>query len=310
MLLTRPDGLFFEVAQVAARSGREQEPLAAAWARLHDPAPEEPLTAALWLAYRHRLLDDAAAGAAALTAFGHSFREDDPPLATLRQAVAQAHILALLRPHPALPPAWLADFAAHVAALVEPPQALPDALPWELALCITAGLLLADADLFQHGVARFKGWIDSGAIHPEGFLKTVADGKGSRTLERQLDAVCALTLAAEAATLAGEPLWQYENRGVGVPTAAAYLVYYYFYPEKWRWDAPGTYTRAMTGDLYRQQGACLEIVQARVPAKALRGVDLFFAEQRPLFSAYGGFTTLTHASPPPPARRGWFGQRG
>ena len=75
-------------------------------------------------------------------------------------------------------------------------------------------------------------------IHPEGFLKGIADLDDSPgRYEAQVSGSCALVLLAQMAGQVGLDLWSYDNRAVSIFTAVAYTHYYYFFPEKWRWEA-------------------------------------------------------------------------
>lgn len=303
-------GLFFGIDHIkAAQTHRETAPLKAAWERLAAPLPDDPLLAALGYGYRYRFSVDQAAGEQAVAHLLQSGAADETRLEALRRTVAILQIVELLRDHPAFDPAWMTRLTHQVNRLLaEPSNPANDAHLWETTLRVTAGVALENETLFNGGLAHFRQFIDSGEIHPEGYLKRITVGKTHRTLERQLDLVAALTLAAEAATLAGVNLWQYENRGTGIPTAAAYLVYYYFYPEQWRWDDPGVYTPDITRALFAENGAFLEIVALYTRPTALRGITLLLNEQRPMISRYGGMTTLSHAKAQIPERRGWFRQ--
>ena len=85
-------------------------------------------------------------------------------------------------------------------------------------------------------------------------------------------------------------------------TAVTYLVYYYFYPEKWRWDEQ--ISREDTERLFRQYGAWLEIATSRANP---RGVELLLEEQRPCFGPLvGGLTTLSHSETVKRRRFGWL----
>ena len=143
-------------------------------------------------------------------------------------------------------------------------------------------------------------------VHPEGYFKLlVVNATDKESAFKDMVLACAaLTLAAEAASQAGENLWQYEKRDVGLNTSVTYLVYYYFYPDKWRWgegEMSDEYTQAIFTDI----GAGLEISNRRVNP---RGVELLLEDQRPFFNAYmGGLTTLSHIKTEKPRYFGLFG---
>lgn len=257
-------------------------------------------------ALRYRFLNDLAAGQYAseqlLAGFGLQNGASllDTLLLTLPAAQTCVLVAPLLKDRAN---SWLRDFremSTELFAAEEQANFVEHC--WLVALRIVSGVLLQDEPLIAAGAARFRAIID-GQIHPEGYIKAAVDGRDGRSFLRQMQAVGALTLAAEAAYQAGVDLWAYENRDVSLNTAATYLVYYYFYPDKWRWDTG--LTEADTALVFQQMGAFMEMVVAhRVP----RGVEMLLDLQRPFFSAaFGGLTTLTHYRPPV-RKKGWFGR--
>ena len=133
-------------------------------------------------------------------------------------------------------------------------------------------------------------------LHPEGYVREAVEAKDPHTYARQFSIACALALAAEIGTNAGVNLWAYNNRGVSAKTASAYVLYYLYYPEKWRWSEAGALTLEMTTPMMKQQSAFMEIVHARSP---LRSVDILLQQNRPLISFIaGGMTTLVYGAPP------------
>lgn len=299
-------GLYFNQAQAAAvRANPMSEPYQAAWEKLRGELPEQPFAALYFRAYRYRFLDDLAAGEQALTQLHVLQPIDNTRLARFRQMTAHLHVWEMLRDHPANR-ATLPPFIAQIDATLADTDALtPLERTWLSTLQIAAGVSLENAPLFEAGAAGFRRVIDED-IDVEGFIKSAVEGKNERTFVRQMQMVCALTLAAEAATHANVNLWQYKNRGVGIATAAAYLVYYYFYPEKWRWSDPDTLTLEMTRQYFREQGAFMEIVTHRA---APRSIELLLDEQRPMFDPLGGgMTTLSHGKAFARKRRRLFGR--
>nr|MCU0476272.1 hypothetical protein [Anaerolineae bacterium] len=110
---------------------------------------------------------------------------------------------------------------------------------------------------------------------------------------------------AEVAAHAGIDLWGYELRSVSLMTAAFYPLYYYYYPEKWKW-AEGISIDAAQ-QMFRQNAAFLEIINRRRPN--VHAINLIVDELRPIIDPLGGgAVTLTHHPAPPPKRRGWFGR--
>jgi hypothetical protein len=300
-------GLYFDRSHKAAvLAQRPAAPVADAWYYLMSEPPQMPLAALHFHAYRYRLADDSAAGEQALMALHAPYPEAQTRLEQLRQTIARLHLWEMLRDHPANLASQLPFLPTVEATLADDMEMTPLEAMWHHTLCITAGVVFNDEPLFERGAAGFRQVIDHD-IHIEGYIKSAVNGKSEYTFLRQMQMVCALTLAAEAATHAGVNLWQYENRGVGVATAAAYLVYYYFYPEKWRWSDMNTLSLETTRQLFREQGAFMEIVTYRTQP---RSVELLLEDQRPMFDPLGGgMTTLTHGKFFAPKKRGWFGRK-
>ena len=151
--------------------------------------------------------------------------------------------------------------------------------------------LAAGADIYRETISH--------DVRPEGYLPLIVEGEDGGSLYRQLRAVEALVLTAEAAAHVGLDLWGFNARGVSVITAAAYMTYYYYYPASWRWDA---IAEPDAKALFKSHSAYVEMVNYHAVQKDLQ---LLLKELRPLYSPpAGGLTTLTHGSPP---RRGLFG---
>jgi hypothetical protein len=105
-------------------------------------------------------------------------------------------------------------------------------------------------------------------------------------LLRQVLVVEALTLMAEAAEHVGVDLWGYSFRGVSVMTAFSYIMYYYFFPDKWRWDVN------ITNEPFREYGGFLELVNYHAYPKDLKPL---LDDLRPIYDPPGGgLTTLSH----------------
>ncbi len=295
-------GLFHRAADMQlARSKRESEPIRGALARL-ETADADPLARAQLAAMRGQFYADVQAGHAAAEAladadFGPATLGD---LTGLKRALGWLSLIAMLRDHPAWQPAW-GDRVAEVLATANEGCGLDDVEGelWRGALQLAAGALLASDKAIEQGAAVYRRAVAE-IIHPEGYLKGIADiADAPARFEAQLSGACALVLLAEMAGLVGLDLWSYDSRAVSVITAVTYTHYYYFFPEKWRWEAG--LTRARTMDAVRREGAFLEMVNRRGPP---RGIEALFAEQRPLFCAHGGgLTTLTHGLMPEKKRR-------
>lgn len=314
-------GLYFNQEQLTnARNKRDQnEALQAAWQWLlakpgdllredkpqdGDDAPVEVrkpqlkgIYAAMNDALRYRIAEDETAGTSVVTLLtsGAGLRDSDTLLNTLMQAIATAHLHELVCDHPAFATGrdeWLAHFASFSQTLIDAHASEALDRYWQMLLRVVSGIVLEDDAAVQAGAAHFRKLIDE-HVRPDGFIKSMTTAEDGANFQRHVLATAALVLTAEAATQSGVDLWSYESRDVGINTAVTYLVYYYFYPEKWRWDENHELTQDDTRKLFAQYGAWLEIATSRANP---RGVELLLEEQRPLFSPYaGGLTTITHS---------------
>lgn len=297
---SRPPGLFHSEADLRlARENREREPIRSALARLETPEPD-PLVEACQLALRGQLFDDHEAGFHAAAALKQADLEITDDLTDIKRALAWLSVAAMLRDHPAWEASWRAVIEPLRDHSIETGEALPEL--WLGALTMAAGILLESDQAIQRGVAVYRQAVDQ-LIHPEGFLKGIADLDDSPgRYEAQVSGSCALVLLAQMAGQVGLDLWSYDNRAVSIFTAVTYTHYYYFFPEKWRWEA--ALSRERTAAIMRREGAFMELVNRRGPPA---GIEQFLAEQRPLFCAYGGgLTTLTHGLAPEKKRRWRF----
>jgi hypothetical protein len=261
--------------------------------------PEEEMM--VW-AYRCWLFEDAQAGAAAVQMlFETYYGLTDAPTAAdgLKRWVSAVHVADLLRNEPH----FARDAAAWHQAAREQLQRLSQQAKRDSVLD-RAWLSLAQwiEAQYQHDASAAAAALDQArtivdSIHPEGYIKPVVDvDDAQRGFQQMLEVTGALCLMAEAAEHAGGSLWAYQNRGVGISTAVAYVVSFYFYPEKWRWG--GALDAAFVTDQLNQHGAFLEMAARRAP---LRATDILLEDLRPMFSLYfGGLTTFTHGAPPEP----------
>ena len=302
--MTPPNYLLFSASDLQlARDKREREPIRGAIPRL-DAQPADALALAQLQALRYVFLGEAASGRRAIEALGRQdFRGADlSDLSAIKRRFGWLSVMSLLRDHPD----WQFKADSGRAVAGDGPQLLEAAgddllrALWLAALEMAAGVLLVDDGRIASGAAIYCRAVDQ-HIHPEGYFKGMVDVDGARgTYQAQFSATGALVLMSEMASQAGEDLWTYNNRAVSANTAATYTFYYYFFPERWRWEEG--LTREITMDIMRREGAYFEMVNRRSP---LRGGDELFAEQRPLYSAVaGGLTTLTHGLRPP-ARKRW-----
>ena len=258
--------------------------------------------AAVAAGYAYRFAGDNQAGKQAVHFLQSTLQDKSTLLETVMETIAAAHVYEMVRPIAG--DAWRTQFAAYADSL-----AATDAAPyiertWLLTLALVTAIVLDDEASFSQAVEQFKHIIDND-IHPEGYIKPVLSDapEASATYSDMFLTLAALALTAEAATQAGVNLWAYEKREVGLNTVATYLIYYYFYPEKWHWKtAP---TEAEVRQLFQQYGAFIEFATYRGQP---RGVEMLLEEQRPLFSGLaGGLTTLSHRKLPQRKKR-WFGR--
>jgi len=294
--------LFHSAADLRlARANKEREPIRGALVRL-ESQDDDPLARAHLAALRAQFYDDAGARKLAAAQFAASGfgSETSGDLNDSKRALGWLSVLALLRDYPAWRPDWSADIQRRLARL-GPPEDSDDAERelWLGALTMAAGILLEREEDVERGAAVYRRAVAE-RIHPEGFLRSVADiADAPGRYEAQLSATCALALMAEMAAQVGLELWSYDSRAVSITTAITYTHYYYFFPEKWRWESGLTRERTLAA--MRREGAFMEMLNRRNPPQ---GIDHLFAEQRPMFCAWGGgLTTLTHGLAPAKKKR-------
>ena len=303
-------GLYFSEAQgQRAREQRDVEPLRSAWDALRRRRPMTVLLQAQQDALLFRLAGDEAAGARALRSLQAAEQEAANGVGQLAQIVAlltQAQCHEMLHDHPAFTAraAWLQGFAERVRVrLNADAELLHVERMWLNALRLASAIVLEDEGRFTRACDLFRDCVQHD-LHFDGYIRAAAQGKRGGSLGRMLLTAQALALCAEAATLAGEPLWHFDGRGVSALTPMPYLLYYYWYPEKWRWDGDSEGDEVpQEGDsapraeeareLYRRHAGLWELAQARSPS---RDVQLLLDELRPVFDEWGGGPlTLTHA---------------
>lgn len=255
-----------------------------------------PLGQAIEAAFRYRFLDDSSA-AEKTWAFlqNQAFR-------TMLDCIPSAHLAELV--HPLVSAAWKNTYAEATASyLAEYSDAEPLDKFYLIALGMLSGIVLENEKRIEDAANRFRQVIDE-QIHPEGYIKPLHEGakEAFPAYQNMLLALGALCLTAEAGEQIGLKLWKYEKRDVGLNTAASYLVYYYFYPDKWRWGTGLTEENTQTA--MRENGAFIEILTSHVNP---RGVELLLDEQRPFFNPiFGGLTSLSHFKTEK-RKRGFFG---
>ncbi len=294
-------GLFHSEADLRlARENLQREPIRGALARL-EAADPDPLARANLSALRGQLLGEPEAGFRAAASLNETdiIRDRGGQLDDIKGSLGWLSVMAMLRDHPAWDASWL-DAIAPMLSRVDDSDDKLRAL-WLGALRLAAGILLESETEIERGAAVYRVAVER-LIHPEGFLKGIADAPDAPArYEAQVSGCCALVLLAEMAAPLGLDLWSFESRAVGIFTAVTYTHFYYFFPEKWRWEEGLTLER--TRAFMRSEGAFMELVNRRNPPQ---GIEQFLAEQRPLFCAWGGgLTTLTHGLAPPKKKRRW-----
>lgn len=303
-------GLYFSPAQLDdANTQRSVEPWRSAWDWL-DTHPQVDLIAiAQHSSLRYRLLGDLESGQRAIQilvqdAFQQAAPDSITQIATL---MSYAQCFEMLRDHPDFTQQGecLDAFVEQVNALVEQESGYVLGL-WRNSLRLVAAVVLEDEGQFTQAVERFVQVVQTD-IHPEGYIrKAIDDTEGGGSFYRMLWAMQALILCAEAASHAGQDLWTVNQRGVSILTPLPYLLYYYYLPEKWRWDAPNRKAGMVPEEgqsslseievqrFVRQHGGIWEMAQRR---QYLPDRQDLLDTLRPVFDPLGGgLVTLTHAA--------------
>lgn len=268
------------------------------------------MTNLIWHASRHRLLGDDDSGAQAVALLQGAELAHRMDVVTMATALGYLHAYEMVCEHASWAGqsgAWLDGMRSWLEGGFGIAVSHPVEAYWRVALRLGGAVVLEDDGAFHQGVSDFRGLVDA-QIHAEGYLKDIVTLDGGASFQHQQEAMKALVLGAEIARQAGEDLWQYEQRGVSVTTGVAYQVYYYFFPDKWRWAEVSPYDEAFMHESFSHGGAYIEIATQR---NRPRNVEFMLEERRPFFDALGGgFTTLTHGiggEADKPRRRGWFG---
>ncbi len=323
MFEPRHFGLYFGEAQGRrAREQRDAEPLRSAWDALRQRRPTTPLLQTQQDALLYRLDDDEAAGARALRSLQAAAAVGANGVGQLAQIVAlltQAQCHEMLHDHPDFTAraAWLTNYAERVKVRLAAAEGLLHVeRMWLNLLRLASAIVLEDEGRFNMACDVFRDCVRKD-VHFDGYIRAAAQGLRGESLGRMLLTAQALTLSAEVATLAGEPLWQFDARGVSALTPLPYLLYYYWYPEKWRWDGDiegdevpqegaGAPLAEEARQLYSRHAGLWELAQARSPSADLQQL---LDELRPVFDEWGGGPlTLTHAAArqTPGGRRRFF----
>jgi len=295
-------GLYFTPEHVkTARDQRDQPPFEAAWKLLRE-REETGVPGAQWFGLRYRFDDDVLAGEQAaqrlMDFIQNGLNPDMTYVDALQETLVQAHTFELIRDHAAMAEhsdAFLAAFAERITYFntLDYQRSYVEDVLFGL-VNLVAGIVLEREDLYQYGVDTYEAIVRED-IHPRGYIQKAVEAHDGGGLLRQIMVVGALAQMAEAAKHVGADLWGYSFRGVSVMTAFSYLLYYYFYPEKWRWDPQ------VTNEPFREYCGFLEMVNHHAYPKDLKPI---LDELRPLYdSPGGGLTTLSHGMSGRPKRR-------
>lgn len=301
-------GLTFTAEHIqSAQTQRDADHIGDAFQLLDDTSHDNVLQSAYLMALRYCFMNDTQSREHAIEELGSlnlpqlsaNYRQ------SLHNTLAAVQIIAMLGDHPAFSnhqPQWIKALSEQVDYLNQPHDKhdLLDVL-WLGALNIGAGIVFENETWFAQGEATYKQAITD-HIHPEGYLKGIVDDEVViETYAKQVSGTSALVMMAEMAEHVGVDLWSYDNRGITPITATTYILYYYYYPEKWKWEAD--LTPEIVEAVIKTDGAFIEIVNRR---SKLRVIETLFDFQRPLFCYYaGGLTTLTHGTKPKPKKKGW-----
>lgn len=317
-----------------AREHQSERPFSAAWDAFNRLSAEPevsagPVSRIIAEALRWQLLEDSDAGARAVEALSVlTYSAADADILTFQQAFASAQAIACLLDHPALTDSIrtrILDAWAENAARLAAGEAV-QLRAWSVLIELCAGILLDQPERAEMAAAGFCALIDM--VQPHGYVNALVQTRDGQTLPHTIQMVQGLTLAAEVGAHHGFNLWEYEQRGVSVLTAALYPLYYYYYPEKWPWDPAASPEPISAKRLSRRQRAAqilsaytpddvkvffadhasfLELVNRRANA-SVRAVTMILEEQRPIVDLLGGGpVTLTHGLPLV-KRRGLFGR--
>jgi len=302
-------GLYFTDDHIRqARREQDIEPFHSAFLFLRD-REQQGADAAQWNAFRYRFQDDQDAGDKAVAALerwiDEPLTDDTTYIDSIGQTIMLAQAFEMMRVHPEWDAAhqvnWLNLFSDRVMTLSTSPynDTQVENL-WMAALVLVLGVIAEREDIFNEGVTVFKRMIDEG-ISPRGHIPKAVEGKDGGSLYRQILSNSAMIIMAEAAAHCGVNLWDYNNRGVSVTTAAVYPIYYFYTPERWTWDEGITLDEAQL--LFRRYGGYLEILNRQTGFKDLKPL---LEDLRPIYDpSGGGLTTLSHGMPV--RKRGLFG---
>ncbi len=315
MFQPRHYGLYFSNENIQrARTQQNDDTGADVWAILRQRKPLDLMEIAQWSGLLFRFADDVDAGSRAVEILQQGATwEPGSKVDQIATLMTWAQCFEMVRDHPQFGKSatWLEHFAEAVSIANAERKALYVEQVWLNALNMAASIVLEDEHLFTRAATTFKEIIQRD-VHPDGYIRPAAEGEKGLSLHRMLLTAQALILTAEAASHVGEDLWTFSERGVSALTPTPYLLYYYYYPEKWRWDADieGNEVPA-EGDsllsvadiqaLYRRHGGLWEMAQRRSFSKDRQ---MLLNDLRPVVDVWGGgLVTLTHGFGEPTKRR-------
>lgn len=318
-------GLYFTPQQLDdAHKYHDKDPFKTAWATLRGTNQINPLQALLWNGLRYRFDNAPEAGEFTVSLLeNHLSAQPDDTVnwSVMAESLMLAQCIELVRDHPtkteAIDARWCDLLSGRVdwlnEHLGEPTFA---ERIWMTALHMATGIVLENGALFGQAVEGLHDVIDN-EIHPQGYLPHAIDtSSGGQSLLNHLRVSQALVLMAEMARCVEVDLWGYANRGVSITTATTYPLYYYFYPEKWKWveerymGGKKVEAEVLAMDeaqrMFKNNSGFLEMLNHHYGSQSLRAVRMILEELRPVNDLYGGgLTTLTHGVAE--GRRGLFG---
>jgi|GEM_PF-419299 len=313
-------GLIFTAQDVEnAKTHRDQTPYADAWAQF-EAIPSSLhfqndvlVDKCIYNALRWRLLGDVDSGALALENFSAACdivgAQPSFYFIWVKMWFGLIQAYECLRDHPAYDPllqSTLSDAAFQWVGVFSPmPEYDPttQSMAWQYAVRMAIGVALENTALVESTAARVRALIET--IHPAGFIPSVISQRPNdlSNFDDTLKTIHGLALAAEVAAHVGIDLWGHQKRAVSLMTAAFYPLYYFYYPEKWKWGE-GLTLETVQG-MFRSHAGFLELINRRRPN--VRAVNMILTELRPVIDLTGGGAlTLTH-QPLPSKKRGFFG---
>ena len=321
-------GLIFSNTEVeTAQNKRDDAVYKDAWALLDNHLPKDDFELAQLQGLRYRLTDDIQSGASTITILPTLLSaqpiNDTNLITIIRESFVVAQCIELVRDHGDMTQAGLTRLQDSLIERVSLLDNHVDEdtqishLLWLATLKMGLSIISEDEALFNECVNIYKQTIDED-VRPEGYLPRAINGETAvDNFLNQIRSAQALTLMAEMARHVGTDLYTYEKRGVSVLTATTYPLYYYFFPEKWKWvkevykGGKMVDTEVLEDDdakaIYRNHAGFLEMLNTHYGTRPLKAIRMMLDDLRPIYDVYGGgITTLTNGYTEK-KRRGWFG---